>query len=92
MIKIHIDDLIAQARPLPWPVNSAVVSEGSLTPAQLVATRILRRHAANQLPSMLHALKVAYRCMLKNSCNEDPALNHILEAIYSAENVNVEDF
>ena len=57
MRTIQLEDLIKQARPLPWPVNGKVISEGGMTPEQLEATRILRRHAANQLKFLVESLR-----------------------------------
>lgn len=50
---IPLDQLIKRARQLPWPVNGRVANEGAMSPDQLEATRILRRHSANQLPNLI---------------------------------------
>ena len=52
-----LKELLKSIRPLPWPVHGRVEEKGSLTPEQLIATRIYRRHAANVTPELIEALE-----------------------------------
>lgn len=89
---IPLTELIAQARPLPWPVNAKVEEPGALTFEQLAATRMLRRHAVNTLLPLVKAFEHVSVCGEFGTENEYKCelCRQAQAALYAAKNVRRE--
>lgn len=94
MKTLPLKQILENIRPLPWPVNGKIEEKGALTPKQLEATRIYRRHAANSLPNMLMALKMTQQKVCALTCSNHTyhtvICNNARNAILLAEEVRVE--
>lgn len=86
---IKLEDILKDVRELPWPVHARVEEKGALTPTQLLATRVYRRHAANHLPKLL---KIA-NAILEPDISENERKSkrvYLAMAIRNAETIEVE--